>query len=198
MIAIVTDEFTILIIWKYGFKVCVILFGFYSTQFKVYIHLPCINTQRQTTSPFNITPDISSRNCQTTWLYQGSANNCKVYHNYNIIRLLQPSQAIHYSKQSGLAIVLDLNILVFSITSFDVISIIPLVRFSLLCAIYLYNLKGIRFYILFSWQALRLRDCHYHGWVYYINTTKIRFKGLCNIIWFLIILFGSLYTFTLY
>ena len=50
MIAIVTGEFTILILRKYGFKVYVILLGFYSSQFKVYINLPYINTQRQTTS----------------------------------------------------------------------------------------------------------------------------------------------------
>ena len=52
VIAIISDEFTILILRKYGFKVCMILFGFYSSNFKVYIHLLCINTQRQTTAPF--------------------------------------------------------------------------------------------------------------------------------------------------
>ena len=51
MIDIVTGEFTILIIRRYGFKVCVILFGYYSSHFKVYIHWTCINTQQQTTSP---------------------------------------------------------------------------------------------------------------------------------------------------
>ena len=40
VITIVTGEFTILIIQKYGFKVCVISFGFYSTCYKVYIIYP--------------------------------------------------------------------------------------------------------------------------------------------------------------
>ena len=42
-----------------------------------------------------------------------------------------------------LAVVPDLNISVFSITVFDIISIIALVQFSLLRASYLYNSKGL-------------------------------------------------------
>ena len=52
-IDIVTDEFTILILQKYGFKVWCIPFGFYSSHFILYIHLPWMNTQRQTTATFS-------------------------------------------------------------------------------------------------------------------------------------------------
>ena len=79
-----TGEFTILILQKYGFKFCMISFGFYLSRFKVYIRLPCINTQRRTTATF-----FCGRHC--------------------------------------------------------------------------------------------------HGWVYYIDTTKIHFKGLCDIAWFLFV-----------
>ena len=53
VIVIVTGEFAILIIRYYGFKVCVILFGFHLSNFKVYIHWPLIDTKQQTTSPFS-------------------------------------------------------------------------------------------------------------------------------------------------
>ena len=143
-------ELNILILQKYGFKVCVISFCFYSTHFKVYIHLPYINTQRQTTSPSNITPVISSSNRQTTGLYQGSADCCEGDRNSDIICLLQPYQKIHYSNQSVLVIVPNRNIFVFSITIFDLISRSALVLFSLLRASYLYNWTGLRFYIFCS------------------------------------------------
>ena len=129
MIAIVTDEFTLLILQKYGFKVCVILFGFYSTHYKVYIHITCINTQWQTTAPFDITYVISSSDCQTPRLYQGSADHCEVDRNSDIICLLRPSHIIHYFNQSVLAIVPDLNVLVWSITIFDIILRSALVQF---------------------------------------------------------------------
>ena len=132
---------------KYGFKVFVISFGFYSSRFKVYIRLPCINTQQQTTAPFDDTLVISYINHQTTGLYQGSADHFEGYHNSDIICLLQPSQAIHYCNQSVLEIFPDLNIFVFSITIFYLVFRISLVRFSLLRASYLYNSMGIRFYI---------------------------------------------------
>ena len=121
MIAIDTGEFTVLLLQKYGFKVRLISFGFYSTRYKFYIHLPCINTQRQTTAPFDNTPIISYSNHQTTGLYQGSDNRCEGDYNFDIIRLLQTSQAINYYNQSVLEIVPDLNIFVFSITIFDII-----------------------------------------------------------------------------
>ena len=150
MINIVTGEFNILILRKYGFKVCVILFGFYSTHFRVYIHLPFINTQRQTTTSFDNTPVISSSDHQTTGRYQGSADCCEGRRNSNIIRLIWQSQTIHYCNQSVLAIFPDLNIFVFSFKIFDLISRSDMVRFSLLHASYLYNSKVIRFYIFCS------------------------------------------------
>ena len=146
MIAIAIGEFTILILQKYGFKVCVISFGFYSTHFKVYIHLPCINTQRRTAATFDITPVISSSNHQTKIIYQGSANHREGYCNSDIIRLLYLSQTIHYYNQSVLAIVPGLNIFVFSITIFDLISRSALVCLCLLRASYLHKLTMIRFY----------------------------------------------------
>ena len=45
-------EFTILILRKYGFKICAISFSFYSTHFKFYIHLPCIITQQRAKALF--------------------------------------------------------------------------------------------------------------------------------------------------
>ena len=120
---------------------------FYSTHFKFYIHLPSTNTQKRTTAPFDNTPVISYSDRLTTGLYQGSENCGEGDHNTNIIFLIQPSQAIHYCNQSVLVIVPDLNILVFSITIFDLILRSALVRFSLLRAIYLYSSKGLRFYI---------------------------------------------------
>ena len=74
----VTGKLTMLVLPNFGSKVCVISFGFYSTQYKVYIHLPCINTQQHTAEPFEITHFISSRDHQTSRLYQGSADCFKV------------------------------------------------------------------------------------------------------------------------
>ena len=76
-----------------------ISFGFYSTYFKMDIHLPCINTQRQTTAPFENTPIISYSDRQKTGLYQGSDDRCEGDRNSDIIRLLQKSQAIYYCNQ---------------------------------------------------------------------------------------------------
>ena len=129
VISIVTSEFTMLILQKKGFKVCVIFFGFYSNHYKVYIHLNCINTQQGITVQFNITHVISCSNRQTTRPYQGSSDSCEGYRNSGIICLLQPSQTIHYCNQSVLAIVSDLNILLWSITIFDLILGSALVQF---------------------------------------------------------------------
>ena len=93
-----------------------ISFSFYSTCFKIYIHLPCINTQRLATATFDDTSIISYSDRRKTGLYQGSADRCKVDRNSDIIRLLQQSQAIHYCNKSVLAIFPDLNIFLFSIT----------------------------------------------------------------------------------
>ena len=107
-----------------------ILFGSYSTNFKVYIHLPRINTQQQTTASFDDTPVILSSDGQKTGLYQGSDNCCEGYRNFDIICLLQQYQTIHYYNQSVLAIVPDLTILVFRITIIDLIPRSSMIGFS--------------------------------------------------------------------
>ena len=118
--------------------------------YKVYIYLPSINTQQRTTSPFDNTLVISSSDHRKKALYQRSADRCEGYRNSDMICLLQKSQEIHYCNQSVLEIVPDLNVFVFSITIFDLISRNALARFSLLHASYLYNSTGLRFYIFFS------------------------------------------------
>ena len=158
MIAIVTGEFTILILQKHSFNVCVILFGFYSYHFKFYIHLPCIKTQQQTTEPFKDTPVISSSDLQMTVMYQGSEDCCEGYRKSDIIDFLKKYQETHYCNQSVLAIFSELNLFVFGISIFDLISRIALVRFSLLHASYLYNLTGLRFYIFYSQPESRLNN----------------------------------------
>ena len=52
VIPIVMGECTVLLLQKYGFKVCAVLFGFWSSCLKFHIHLLWINTQRQITTPF--------------------------------------------------------------------------------------------------------------------------------------------------
>ena len=115
--------------------------------YKAFIYLPCINTQQLTTAPLDITPVISYRDHRMPKLYQVSANCCEGYRNSVIICLLKPSQIIHYCNQSVLAIVPDLNIFVFSITIFDLISRSALVRFSLLCVSYFYKSTGLGCYV---------------------------------------------------
>ena len=95
----------------------------------VYIYLPSMNTQQRETETFDDTPVISSRDHQKTGIYQGSDDRCKGDCNSDLIRLLQKSQLIHYCNQSVLAIVPDLNILVFIITTVDLISRSALVQF---------------------------------------------------------------------
>ena len=128
--------------------------------YKVFIYLPFINTQRQTTAPFDITHVISSSDHRAPRLYQGLSDRCEGYRNSNIIPLLQPSQTIHYCNQSVLEIVPDLNIFVFCITIFDLIS--RSAQFFLLCASYLYNPTGLRFYIFGSLPDSHLRYCRCH------------------------------------
>ena len=141
---------------------------------KFFIYLPCMNTQQWTTATFKGTPVISSSDHPKTGIYQGSANVCERDHNSDLIRLLQQSQETHYCNQSMKEIVPDLNIFLFSIMIFDLISKSALIQFSLLHVSYLYSLTGLRFYIFCSLRQLRLRDRHCHGWVHYIDTTKIR------------------------
>ena len=121
MIAIVRGEFTILILNKYGLKVCVISFGFYSTHHKMYVHLPCINTHQQSIAPFYINHVISYRNHQTPRLCQGSADRCEGDLNSKIIGLLKPYQIIYYCNLLLLVIVPYLNIIAWSITICDLI-----------------------------------------------------------------------------
>ena len=87
------------VLQKYGFKVCVISFGFYSTDYKVYIHLPWIIAQLSQKAPLDSTHVISSSDLQTPRLYQGSADLCEVDCNLDIICLFQPSQIIYYCNQ---------------------------------------------------------------------------------------------------
>ena len=101
---------------KIRFFVCVVSFGFYSTCYKVYIYLPCINTHWRTTASFDLTHVLSSSNFLTTRLYQVSSNHCGGNCNSDVIHLLQPYLTIHYCHQSVLSIVPDLNIVDWSIT----------------------------------------------------------------------------------
>ena len=140
-----------------------ILFGFYSTHFKVNIHLPFINTHRRTTVPFNITPIISYGDLRTTGMYKALADCCEGYRNSDIICLLQPSQKIHYCNQSVLVIVPDLKISAFIITISDLISRSALVWFSLLRTSYLYNSMGLRLYIFGSLPVYCLCNLHCHS-----------------------------------
>ena len=114
---------------------------------KDYIHLPCMSKQKRTTAPFDIAPVISYSDHRTPNNYQGSADRCEGNCNSNIICPLQLSQTIHYCNPSVLAIVPDLNIFIFSITIFNLISRSALVRFCLLRASYLYNLTGLGCYV---------------------------------------------------
>ena len=114
---------------------------------KVYIYLPWINTQQRATAPFYRTSIISSRDHQKIGLYQGSSYHCEGDHNSDLICLLQKYLAIHYSNQSVLAIVLDLNIFVLCTRVVNLVTRSALIQLSLLCALYLYNLTGIKVYI---------------------------------------------------
>ena len=131
-----------------------ISFDFYSTHYKVYIHLPCITKQRRKKSPFGIAHFISSSNFRTPRLYQGSANRCEGDSKSNIIRLLQPFQTIHYYNQSVLVIVPDLNRFVWSITILISFWEAPWYSSFLLRSIYLYNLMGTK--VLQFWFVTRL------------------------------------------
>ena len=133
------SDFTMLLLQKYGYKVCVILF-----HYKTYIHLPCVNTQQITTEPFNITHVISCSDRQTTILCQGSIHCCEGDCRTNIIRLLQPSQTSHYCNKSVLSIVTDLNIFIWSIAIFDLFLRSALVQFfSITCYLFV-SLDGAK------------------------------------------------------
>ena len=127
-----------------------ISFSFYLVHFEgFYIFTPHQHTAMKKSS-FNNTSVISSSDHQKTGLHLGSANRCERDFNLNIISLLQQSYTIHYFNQSVLAIVPELIIFVFSNMIIDHILRSALVRFSLLCESYLYNLTWLRFYIFIS------------------------------------------------
>ena len=132
----------------------------------IYIYLPWINTHRQTTSSFDDTPVISSRD----------QNSCEGDRVSDIIFLLRQSQAIQNCNQSVLVIVPYLNIFVFIITIVDLILGSALVQLILLRARYLYNSTELRFYIFCLLPASRLCDRYCHRWVHYIDTMKYGFK----------------------
>ena len=68
---IVTGECTVLLLQKYVLKVFVVLFGFSSSSLKVFIHLRCIITQRQTTTPVHLWFRLS-RVILLCWYYKNT------------------------------------------------------------------------------------------------------------------------------
>ena len=149
-----------------------ISFDFYSTHYKVYIRLPCIITQRQTTVSFDITNVISSSDIQTPRLYKGSANCCERDRDSDIICLLHPSQTFHFCNQSLLAIFIPEHIW---LKYYDYWSHLE----KRLCTILFYYVLAIgltwrrlRSYNFGSLPDMRLYDCYCHGWVHYILTMK--------------------------
>ena len=121
----------VIVLWcttKYSFFVCVTSFDFYSTHYKVYVHIPFFNTQKQKASPFNITRILLHSDRRMLILYQGSANHCEGHRNSDVIRLIQPPLKINYCNQSVL-FVPDLNIILWSITIFYLISRSNLVQY---------------------------------------------------------------------
>ena len=158
--------------------------GFYSSHYKVYINLPCINTQQQTIAKLNNNPIVSFRNHRTIGLYQGSIYRCERYRNSCRICLLQPSHKIHYCNHSVLEIFLGLNKTVFSITEFDLILRSAQMWLCQLRASFLYISKWLSFYF-FLFVTGIATFCSPLSWVslpywYY----KKLFYGLCDIFWF--------------
>ena len=159
---------------------------FYSTHYKFYIHLPCIITQQRTTAPFYKTWILSFSDFQSPRLYQGSADCCEGYRNSDVIFLIRLSLTIHYCNQSVLAIFPD------------IISRSTWYSTFLLRISYLYNstvTKVLQFWFILD---LRFPDHHCHFWLHCIVTTKIWYYSLCCFVWFFIILFDGLYSFTLH
>ena len=71
VITIVTGEYTVLLLQKHGFKFCTVLFGFWSSCLKVYIHLRCINTQKNRTTQFDSWSPLSQVNL-LSWYYENA------------------------------------------------------------------------------------------------------------------------------
>ena len=67
----VTGECNVLLLREYILKACVVLFGFWSSCLKVYIHLLCINTQRRTTIPFSSWSSLSQVSL-LCWYYKNT------------------------------------------------------------------------------------------------------------------------------
>ena len=84
---------------KYGYEVCMLLFNIYSTYNKVYIHLICIITHQQKTSPFDSTHVLSSSNHWTSIMYQWTDNCSKENRNSDVKSLLHPYLTIRYCNQ---------------------------------------------------------------------------------------------------
>ena len=187
MIIIFKGKCIVFLLRKYGITVCGVLFCFWSYCLIVYIHLCCINRQRQTTTPFSSwfplsrfgvpccttsirfivcvtsfdfssfhykvlsvylasthinkqqqtfssTHALSSKDRQMPRLYQVSDDPCEGDRNSDVIFLLQTSLTLPWCNQSVLAIVPDLNIFVWSITIFGIISRSALVQYlSIMC-----------------------------------------------------------------
>ena len=151
-----------------------ILFGFYSTNYKFYIRLPCINTQQLTIFSFNITHVISSSDCQTTRLYHGSVNYFVGDRNSCIICLLQPYQTIHYQAYVFIIAIFtnECNVLLLQKNIFKVC----VVLFGFFYNIF-WNFISIDAALAHSnkQQQHFLCDCHCHGLIYYVDSTKLWF-----------------------
>ena len=161
-----------------------ISFGFYSTCYKVYIYLPCINTHRQIISLFNINHFDSSSEYQTPILCQVWANYCGGYRNSDVFYLLQRYLTIHYCNQSVLAIFPDLNIVVWSITFIFSFQEVPWYITYLLSANYFYTLTRTKFLQCGFVTRLVSLWSPFHRWVQCIFNTKIWYYGLCCFFWF--------------
>ena len=126
VVTIVTGDCTLFLLKIYGFKVCVVSFGFWSSCLKVYIHLLCIDTQRWTTTPFFLWSPLSQVSL-LCWYYKNMVSRFVWY------RLIFIQLIIKF------------------------ISVYPASTHS------------------DNQQHHFLCDFRRHGWVYYVDTTKIWF-----------------------
>ena len=153
-------EFTMVILLKYGFKDIVKWSGFYLTNYKVYIHLPCINTQKLTTAPLNITHIISSSNHWSTILSQGRPSIVREIITLILflcfIHLRQFTTVTNQCQQLSQTWTNSFEVLRFLISFWEA----PWYSSSLLGDIYLYNPRGIRFHIFGLLPDLHL--CYFH------------------------------------
>ena len=129
IIAIVTGEFTMLILNNTVFRFVLYHLVFIQLIIKFISIYPESSHRDEQQHHLTSITSYHLVTDRTPRLYQGSANHCEVDCNYIMVRLLQPSKTINYCNQSVLEILPDLNILVWSITIFDLISISALVQF---------------------------------------------------------------------